>query len=164
MMLSFAYFIATGFGSGRLPKAPGTWGSIVGLGLCFAVYSLSGLCGLLVLTILTTLSGWWASHFILTRHFADPDPCYIVMDEIAGIALTLLLSVYTLNGASFDMFIIGFFMFRLFDIWKPWPISWIDHALTKTPKQAAVGIMIDDLLAAIPATLITIYVHNLGLR
>ena len=160
--MTLAYIIATGLGTGLLPKAPGTWGSILGTALAFLGYGAGGIHGLMLVFLITTVGGWVATeHVLKAKNFEDPDPSYIVIDEIAGVALTLIL-IYFLKGyIPPDIFLISFLLFRIFDIWKPFPISWVDHHLAQKPKTAALGVMIDDVLAAFPAALCTIAIDHL---
>lgn len=160
--MTFSYIIATGLGTGLLPKAPGTWGSLLGAALAFLAYGAGGVHGLMVVFLMTTFGGWVATEQVLkAKNFEDPDPNYIVIDEIAGISLTLIL-IHVVRGYIFpDIFFISFLLFRIFDILKPFPISWVDHKLAKKPKTAALGVMLDDLLAAFPAALCTIAIDYL---
>ncbi len=129
--------IATGFGLGLLPFAPGTWGSLVGLGVAWAIRTLSGIPGLaLALSIVLGL-GWWAAGAV-TKTSGLRDPAAVVVDEIAGQWLVLLAA-----PRGVVAWILAFVLFRLFDIWKPWPVRWADARLV-----GGFGIMLDDLLAA----------------
>jgi phosphatidylglycerophosphatase A len=132
-----AVLIATGFGLGLLPFAPGTWGSLVGLGVAWAIRTLSGIPGLaLALSIVLGL-GWWAAGAV-TKTSGLRDPAAVVVDEIAGQWLVLLAA-----PRGVVAWILAFVLFRLFDIWKPWPVRWADARLV-----GGFGIMLDDLLAA----------------
>lgn len=157
-MIAVCRFFATGFYSGLLPKAPGTWGSIVGLVLSFFCFVYGGTAGLFYLTIASIVLGWYSSYVLLSENFDDTDPSYIVIDEIAGISLTLWITAQFLVWIHLDMFFVAFCFFRIFDIWKPWPISWIDRSPAKTPVTAAFFVMLDDLVAAVPAALLTFLV------
>ena len=112
--------------------------------------------------LITTVGGWVATEQVLkAKNFEDPDPSYIIIDEIAGVALTLIL-IHVVKGCILpDIFLISFLLFRIFDIWKPFPISWVDHHLAQKTKTAALGVMLDDLLAAFPAALCTIVIDYL---
>jgi phosphatidylglycerophosphatase A len=124
--------IATMGGIGRLKPAPGTWGSMVVLPL-----ALLGSVAALVLALLVTLIGFFAVREVL-RDAPDQDPGWIVVDEAAGMSLALAgLSV----DASLWGVLIAFGLFRVFDILKPWPISWADQ------QKGAFGVMLDDLVA-----------------
>ena len=136
MNLSSCVTLLVTLGVGKIPIAPGTWGSLVALLLWWFLLPLNlPIQGILIL--IAFLLGWIGTHFYEKwnqRH----DPKEVVIDELVGMWLTLL-------GAhkNISIFIIGFFLFRLFDIWKPFPIRWLDQ---KVP--GAFGTMIDDVLAA----------------
>ncbi len=129
--------IATGFGSGYLPFAPGTWGSLVALPLHFVLIHLSqtayfiALAVILVLAILTAGS----AEKIMDRK----DPGVVVIDEIIGMLITLVGS-----PAKPLVWLLGFFIFRFFDIVKPFPIRLVDRHI-----NGGVGIVMDDVLAGI---------------
>ena len=135
LLRRIACLVATGLGTGRLPKAPGTWGSLLALPLAWGADSTVGrpwaMAGLLGLVIL----GTWASNAVLDgRH----DPSEIVIDEVAGQWATLL-------AVPPDplLYGVGFVLFRVADITKPWPACWADQKV-----EGALGIMLDDLFAA----------------
>lgn len=133
------YFIAFGFGSGLMPVAPGTWGTFAAI----PVYLLlSGLHwgGYALLTMLAFAIGVWVSE-IVTRDLGIQDYKGIVWDEVVGYLMTMFLVPISLGWMA-----TGFIVFRVFDIWKPYPISVIDE---KVP--GGLGVMLDDVGAAIPA-------------
>ena len=127
-----ALFVATLAGIGRLKPAPGTWGSLVVLPLVVFGPVIALLLGLLV-----TLLGFFATREVL-RDAPDEDPGWIVVDEAAGMLLALagLTSEASLWGV-----LLAFVTFRVFDIFKPWPISWADQ------QKGAFGVMLDDVVA-----------------
>jgi len=136
-----AHFIALGFGAGRVPKLPGTAGSLVGvvlfLGLRDVLVTDSGSWwpyGLFV--ALVTVVGTWAAHRS-AQLLGRKDPGCIVIDEIAGMLLTL---VYLPSG--WVWLLVAFVLFRVFDIFKPWPVGFADRRVA-----GGFGIMLDDLLA-----------------
>ena len=141
--------LAFGFGSGLAPVAPGTAGSLVGLALAWVTMDLP-LVSRLVITIALILSGIWLCGEA-ARRIAVHDHPGIVWDEIAGIYLALLVAPPTIW-----VWALGFGLFRLFDIWKPWPIRELDHRL-----KGGVGIMLDDLVAALYTALILGFVGSL---
>jgi len=124
--------VATMGGVGRLKPAPGTWGSLVVLPA-----TLLGPVAALLLALLVTLIGFYAVREVL-RDTPNQDPGWIVVDEGAGMLLALA-------GLSADANIwgvlIAFGLFRVFDIFKPWPISWADQ------QKGAFGVMLDDIVA-----------------
>ena len=133
--------LAFGLGSGLSPWAPGTMGSLLGVGLAWATLSLSLELRLLVAFALI-VSGIWICGEAARRVGVHDHPG-IVWDEIAAVYLVLLTV-----PPSVPVWAFGFGLFRLFDIWKPWPIRDLDHRLA-----GGLGIMLDDLVAALYAAL-----------
>ncbi len=140
---NLATLLATWFHIGHLPKAPGTYGSIAALPFAWVLMTLGGPWLLLLATIVVFTLGLWAAK----RYMAEVgghDPGAVVIDEVAGQWLTLLAAPLSLPA-----FLLGFVAFRFFDIFKPWPISWLDrHVL------GAFGVMIDDVVAALYAGIV----------
>ena len=127
-----ALFVATLGGIGRLKPAPGTWGSLVALPLVVFGPVIALLLGLLV-----TLRGFFAIREVL-RDAPDEDPGWIVVDEAAGMLIAL--AGLTAEASIWGV-LIAFGLFRIFDIFKPWPISWADQ------QSGAFGVMLDDIVA-----------------
>ena len=144
-----AVFVATGFGSGLAPKAPGTFGSMVAIPLLWASKSLipdSLVTNILILIAVST-AGFWATHRTETL-WGTHDDSRIVVDEIAGMFATLIWFPLTLETV-----IAGFVLFRIFDIWKPGPIGHIDENW-----HGAWGTFFDDVLAgAVSAAILAGY-------
>lgn len=134
----FSFWIATGLGVGRLPKAPGTWGSLAALPPAWLIASLGGPWLLATATLLVALVGGWAADDYAKR-LGQADPGEIVIDEVAGQWLILVLV-----PPDPVLYAAGFALFRVLDIAKPWPASWADRRL-----DGGLGIMLDDLLAAL---------------
>ncbi|MBF0195282.1 MAG: phosphatidylglycerophosphatase A [Magnetococcales bacterium] len=126
---------------GKLPKAPGTFGTLATLPLCYLVMEL-GLVVHIVVTIIVTVVGIWASN-VAVKVIGREDPSQVVVDEAAGMLLTLVAA-----PSGWLWFGVGFFLFRLFDIWKPWPVGWLDKNL-----KGGLGIMADDIAAGVYAFL-----------
>ncbi len=145
--------IATFFYTGLLPKAPGTWGSLAALPFAVILHNCGGFNALLLASIIVFFIGWWAT-IKETAGKDNHDPGEIVIDEVAGQWITLLPSSYMFTRHDLPMIwpalVAGFIFFRLFDIFKPWPISWADN------KETAFGVMLDDVLAGIFAAIATI--------
>ena len=139
-MNRIAYLIAIWFGAGLLPIAPGTWGSIAALPLAYVLVYWGSLEIFAVATIVVFIIGVWASN-ITARDMGGGDPSEIVVDEVAGQWLTLLVV-----PPDLILYTCGFLLFRLFDIWKPWPISWTDQKI-----KGGMGIMLDDVIAGVYA-------------
>lgn len=134
----FSFWIATVLGIGRLPKAPGTWGSLAALPPAWLIASLGGPWLLAAATLLVALVGGWAAGDYAKR-LGRADPGEIVIDEVAGQWLILVLV-----PPDPVLYAVGFALFRILDIAKPWPAGWADRRL-----GGGLGIMLDDLLAAL---------------
>jgi phosphatidylglycerophosphatase A len=135
-------FLAFGFGSGLAPFAPGTFGSIPGLVLFWLTLDL-GLYVQLGVALALVVAGIWICGES-ARRIGVHDHGGIVWDEIAGMYLTLFLAPVTVQG-----FLVAFLLFRVMDIVKPWPIRELDHRI-----HGGLGIMLDDLVAALYAALL----------
>ena len=133
---SAARVLATWFGSGLLPKAPGTWGSLFALPIGYAVTTFGSVVLLGILTSLLFIIGVWASN-VISNEIGLADPSEIVIDEVVGQWITLLFI-----PPNVILYFLAFILFRLFDIWKPWPISWADKEI-----KGGLGIMVDDIFA-----------------
>jgi phosphatidylglycerophosphatase A len=129
-------FIATWFGSGLLPKMPGTWGSLAALPFAWFIDLHFGKPGLAIATFIVFILGVWVSEIFVQR-FGGEDPQAIVIDEVAGQWLVLL-AVPT----ELLYYAAGFILFRLVDIFKPWPANWADREV-----KGGLGVMLDDVLA-----------------
>ena len=140
-----AGWIASGFGAGLSPFASGTVGSAVALLPWLALRELTWPLHLLALAAAFGI-GVWASDIVISKLGVE-DPGVIVWDEFVGqwIALTPLLAW----PRGWVWIIGGFLLFRLFDVWKPWPASWADRAV-----KGGLGAMLDDVLAGIYAALV----------
>jgi len=132
--------LATWFGSGYAPFAPGTFGSLFALPIGWAFANESGVIGLGIATIVVSLVGIWAANAYMAQA-GEHDPGPVVIDEVAGQWLTMLpmAAMMTWQGL-----LVAFILFRVFDIWKPWPISWADKNI-----EGGLGVMVDDILAGI---------------
>jgi phosphatidylglycerophosphatase A len=130
------------FGCGFAPKAPGTVGTLGALPFAWVVHASFGPVGLLGFALVITIVGWAVAHRYLGGD--DRDPSWIVIDEVAGVGLALAAAPLSLGW-----FAVGFGLFRLFDIVKPWPVSWADQKV-----GGAAGVMLDDILAGLYAAVI----------
>jgi phosphatidylglycerophosphatase A len=138
-----AVFLATGGHIGYSPFAPGTLGSLIGIPLCFLLAQIQ--LGLAVIAVLLTIVlAVWISNSA-EKTLKRRDPGCIVIDEIAGMLVTLI-------GVPLDpaAVIIGFTLFRILDILKPFPIRIIDRRLS-----GGLGIVADDVVAGVFANIIT---------
>ena len=138
------HFLAFGFGTGLAPFAPGTFGSIPGLILFWLTLDF-GLYVQLSIAVAMALIGIWICGES-ARRIGVHDHGGIVWDEIVGMYVTLFLAPVSVVG-----FVLAFVLFRIMDIVKPWPIRDLDHSM-----QGGLGIMLDDLLAALYAALLLV--------
>ena len=140
-----AGWIASGFGSGFSPFASGTAGSAAAVLPWLLMRELSLPWYLAIIAIAFVL-GVWASNVVIER-LRISDPGVIVWDEFVGQWISLLpLLVWP---AHWLWIAAGFFLFRLFDVWKPWPCSWADRRV-----KGGIGVMLDDVLAGVYAAIV----------
>jgi phosphatidylglycerophosphatase A len=132
--------LATWFGAGSLPITPGSWGSLAALPVAWVIVWLWGVLGLAGAAGIAFGVGWWAAATVAEAS-GIKDPGAVVIDEVAGQWLVLV-------PAPLDplAYALAFVLFRIFDIWKPWPARWADRHV-----KGGLGIMLDDLLAAVYA-------------
>lgn len=133
------HFLAFGFGTGLAKKAPGTWGTLAGLALMPLLYLLPLWLGLVVIALASVFGIWLCGR--VADDLGVHDHGGIVWDEIVGIWMTLILLPNT-----WQWWVLGFVLFRILDILKPWPISWLDRRV-----GGGLGIMLDDMLAGLIA-------------
>ncbi len=133
-----ASLVATVFGAGLSPVAPGTVGSLVAVPAAWLIAATAGHGALLAATVLVFFVGWWAST-VYTQRTGIADPGAVVIDEVAGQWLVLAVAPLELW-----YYAAGFALFRLFDITKPWPVSWADRRI-----KGGLGVMLDDILAGL---------------
>lgn len=143
-------FLAFGFGSGLVKKAPGTMGTVAAIPIYllmaqfnFWIFSL--------LTLIITITGIWICD-LAAKKLDVHDFGGIVWDEIAGYLITMWFTVAFIPY-SWSAIITGFILFRLFDIFKPQPIKWIDSQV-----EGGLGIMLDDVIAAVFAGLLLFFI------
>jgi phosphatidylglycerophosphatase A len=132
-------FLAFGFGFGLSPFAPGTFGTLPGIAIAWLSLPLGLEARILIAGALIAAGIWLCGES--ARRMGVQDHPGIVWDEITGMYLVLL-SV----PAEIVLWALAFLLFRLFDIWKPWPIRDLDHRL-----RGGAGIMLDDIAAALYA-------------
>ena len=138
--------LATGFGIGLLPIAPGTYGSILGVALFLALAHLYLPLFWLILIILIL---YFVSYFAVQsalKIIKKPDPGEIVIDEILGMMLVMIVVPADPKWAF-----LAFILFRIFDILKPWPINQVDRKM-----KNALGVILDDFLAALYSGIIIV--------
>jgi phosphatidylglycerophosphatase A len=146
-----AVLLATWFGAGCLPLAPGSWSSLAALFFAWAIRSLLGVGGLAAASAIVFGVGWWASATVAKSSPVE-DPREVVIDEVAGQWLVLLPAPPDL--ATYGL---AFLLFRIFDVWKPWPARWADRQV-----KGGLGIMLDDLFAAVYAGVLLAVLLTIG--
>ncbi len=136
------HLLAFGFGSGLAPKAPGTFGTLAAVPFYLLMMNLSLPIYLAILVVASivgiTICGKTSEDLGVHDHGG------IVWDEFCGFWLTMIAA-----PAGWQWIVVGFVLFRLFDIWKPWPISVADKKL-----HGGFGIMLDDLIAGVFALIV----------
>lgn len=136
------HWLAQGFGAGRLPYAPGTFGTLVGVAIYLLLMGLTPWLYAAVVALLFGLGVWAAS--ITGRDLGAHDHQSIVVDEVVGFLITMVLA-----PPGWLWIVAGFMLFRLFDIWKPYPIRLVDRRLAN-----GLGCMLDDALAGVYALVV----------
>lgn len=149
VMTDPVHILAFGFGTGLAPVAPGTVGSLVGVLLAWLTLDL-GLMTQIGIAVAISVAGIWICGES-SRRLGIHDHGGIVWDEIAGMYIVLIVAPTTLWA-----WILAFGLFRAFDIVKPWPIRDLDHRI-----HGGVGIMLDDLVAALYAALLLVFLGSL---
>ena len=142
------HLLALGFGSGLAPVAPGTFGSLVGVALALLVLQ-AGWWAALGAAVIASIAGVWICGESARRLGVHDHPA-IVWDEVAGMMLVMLAAPATWWGAA-----MAFALFRVFDVWKPWPIREVDHGM-----RGGAGIMLDDILAALWAVAVLLLIRT----
>ncbi len=131
------HLLAFGFGSGLAPRAPGTFGTLVGIPFYLLMLPLSLIHYSVVLCLITVLGFYLCGQ--TAKDLGVHDHGGIVWDEIAGYLITMIAIPFSVSNI-----LLGFVLFRFFDIVKPWPIRWLDKHIA-----GGVGIMLDDILAGV---------------
>lgn len=147
----WATTIATSFGAGFSPLAPGTMGTLTAIPMAWAVGK-GGTIAFVAATIFISLLGIWAGDVFQKAHGTDDDQ-RIVVDEVAGYFVTLLLVPRGLPQLA-----LAFVLFRLFDIWKPWPVRLIDRKV-----GGGLGVMADDLAAGVYGMIVLYLLQHFGI-
>ena len=143
-------FLAFGFGSGLARKAPGTLGTLAAVPVYWA-FAQTNMFVYGLLTAAVTIAGIWICG-LAAEKLGEHDFGGIVWDEIAGYLITMWLVPFT-----WQAMVLGFLLFRVFDIIKPWPIKWVDQRV-----EGGFGIMLDDVLAGLFAGLLLLLLIDQG--
>lgn len=144
------YLLAFGFGTGLSPKAPGTMGTLLGVLIYLFIEELSLPLYLLFVAACYVLGVYLCER--VARDMGEHDPGGIVLDEMVGFWVVMIAA-----PAAWYWIVVGFVLFRVADIRKPWPICWLDKNV-----KGGLGIMLDDLAAAVMAG-VCLYLINAGL-
>lgn len=131
------HFIAFGFGAGALPVAPGTFGTLIAIPFYLLLEFLPRSIYIFVVTLITLGSMWICDR--VSKEINVRDHQGMCLDEIVGYLVTM---TFAPHGVVW--IVLGFLLFRLFDIWKPWPINYVDAHV-----HGGVGMILDDVLAGV---------------
>ncbi len=151
--------IATCFGIGKLPGAPGTWASVAAIPLAWGLHAAGGFWAVGLATVALGLLGYWATARTLDGRAPEKsgDPPEVVIDEVVGMLIALWPLSIGLGqmGAEWHVWpwpgwVVGFLLFRFFDIVKPPPVSWANRI------AGPLGVMLDDIVAGVLTALIAV--------
>lgn len=131
------HFIAFGFGSGAIPVAPGTFGTLIAIPFYLALQSLPLIFYVTIVVIITIASMWICDR--VSKEIDIHDHQGMCLDEIVGYLVTMINAPH-----GWVWVLLGFLLFRLFDILKPWPIDYLDKKM-----KGGVGMILDDVVAGI---------------
>lgn len=146
------YLLATGLGSGLSPIIPGTMGSLIALPIWyFLLYPILQPWYWLVIILSFLIGVFLCSN--VSNYLKESDPGRIVWDEFVGMWITLSF----LNTVNLTWIILAFMLFRIFDMWKPWPISWCDKNI-----KGGLGIMLDDVVAGVVSGILCVILHYIA--
>jgi phosphatidylglycerophosphatase A len=143
------YLIATWFHSGRIRPASGSWGTLAALPACALAWLAADWVGLVALIIVSWFAGIWAIT-AYAEHADKLDPSEVVIDEVFGLAVTLLF-ILPATATPLGWFL-GFVLFRIFDSIKRGPVGWCDSNI-----KGAVGVMVDDAMAGVLAGITSVF-------
>ena len=146
----FAHVLATWFGCGHVPLAPGTAGTLGAVPLFLLLRPHGPLVVLGVAAVLAVVGGWAANHVIATTHQKDPQ--IVVIDEVVGVLVTLAASAPTWTSLA-----LGVILFRLFDQWKPWPARGLESL------HGGLGVVMDDVAAGAWGVVTLLLLRALGI-
>lgn len=131
------YFFAFGLGSGAAPFAPGTFGTLAAIP-CYLLLRHLSLPAYLIFVICFIIFSSWISERV-SREIHEHDHPGMCIDEFAGFFVTMINA-----PMGWSWILLGFILFRLFDIWKPWPIRWLDRQV-----HGGFGMVLDDIVAGL---------------
>jgi len=143
-----ACFLGLGFGSGLAPKAPGTFGTLAAIPIYLLMKDLP-LALYLALVVIAFIAGIWICQKS-AEWLEKDDPSAVVWDEIVGYLITMIAA-----PSGWQWLVLGFVLFRFFDILKPWPINLADKAI-----HGGLGIMVDDVIAGVFALVCVQWIYH----
>ena len=149
-MRRLAYLLATWFGCGYVPLMPGTAGTLGAVPLYLLLRPL-GVPVVLAAALVLTAAGIWAAQVVVV-HSGKKDPQIVVIDEVAGVMITLAAAPHTWAGV-----IACVVLFRVFDQWKPFPARWAERNL-----PGGWGVVLDDVAAGMWGALVVVVLTRLG--
>ncbi len=147
---AIAYVLATWFGCGRMPRAPGTTGTLGAIPLYLLVRPY-GHVAVGVTALVITAVGLWAASVVVAHENAK-DPQHIVIDEVAGVLVTL-----TVAPPTWQALLVGVVAFRVFDQLKPWPARALERGLKGAP-----GVVFDDVAAGVWGAAVVFLLERIG--
>ncbi len=150
MKYRVAYILAIWFGCGRVPKAPGTAGTLGAIPIYLLLAHYGGRLAVAAAAAVITAVGVWASNQVV-RKLGIKDPQIVCIDEVAGVLITLLAAPTNWIGL-----VVGVILFRVFDQWKPWPA----RAAERLPEGW--GVMMDDVAAGAWGAVLLLGAHAAG--
>jgi phosphatidylglycerophosphatase A len=151
-----ALFVATAGGAGLGPKAPGTFGAMVGIPIAYFTREWPVAFRLALWVGLTVIGTWSAQVF--DEMMVSTDNQNIVIDEVVGMGIT----AWTVGDHLWG-WVAAFILFRLFDMWKPYPIRFVDRWSKKSPGWSGFGVMADDILAGFYGLLFMVLLQFYGM-
>lgn len=140
MIKKLSYIYGSVFGVGYLPGAPGTFGSLATLPMVWYAFAWRGLEGVWAVILIAYILGIFAVREILKD--GKHDPGFVVIDEVAGQAMVFVLVPEYLD--QWWVYVVGFVLFRMFDIFKIGPVKWADEKM-----ENETGVMLDDVIAGL---------------
>ncbi len=148
-----AFAAASWFGAGYSPVASGTVGSLAALPVCWVAQEIGGIRGIVLTAFILFWVGAFATKEVLkyTKH----DPSLVVIDEVVGQLLAFVFVAFL--PSTWMMYLLGFVLFRFFDITKVWPACYFDRKV-----ENAYGVMLDDVVAGLYAGLVLYAVYAAG--
>lgn len=157
MKTKIAHLIATYLGLGYSPKAPGTVGSLGTLPLALVIAYFWGTAGILLAATIVFFIGVWATNEVI-KNQENKDPSIVVVDEVVGqlLAFTIVAPSLYQNLNLWYIYVIGFLLFRCFDIIKLGPVKWAD-----TKLKNAWGVMLDDVFAGMLAAVVLTFIMQM---